>query len=101
LDGAANRLEWMTGTDPTNNFVPDGWGIGLTPSGDGVSVGFDRLANRAFEVQYATNLTGSAWRPLDVAGNEPIFVSTSRVDAVQDSDTNRNPAYYRVRVLEP
>lgn len=98
-DGAINRLESLTGTNPTNSL--DAWRISIVLSNDIPTLQFPQLANRAFEVQSATGLFGSPWTPLNVPGNAPFFSSSNRTANVPDSGTAGDTKYYRVRVFEP
>jgi hypothetical protein len=99
-DGAINELEYLTGTNPL--LAGDGWGILATASQQNVQIGFERIANRGFEVMWTTNISNAtSWRPLDVHGNEPVFSITNSVASIQDTLTNATARYYRVRVFEP
>ena len=98
-DGAHNRLESLTGTNPTNSL--DAWKISFVLSNDARVVQFPQIANRGFEVQIADGLFGSTWSPLTVPGNAPFFSSSNRNASVVDSTTPGDIRYYRVRVFEP
>jgi hypothetical protein len=64
-DGAINQLEYLTGSNPL--LRGDGWTISILPKVSSVEIGFPRLANRAFEVQWNTNLfNGRSWVSLDI-----------------------------------
>jgi uncharacterized repeat protein (TIGR03806 family) len=99
-DGAVNRLEWLTGTDPTNSL--DVWRVSVLLSNDTVAITFPRLANRGFEVQWAPSLSDARfWQFLDVPANGPFFSVASGQSVVLDTLTNSSAKYYRVRVYEP
>jgi len=98
-DGAANYLEYLTGTDPTNRASH--WNISLAVTGGVTSVNFLRSANRGFEVQSTTHLTTPvAWIPLDSTENAPFFSITNQPATVHDP-VRANTQFYRVRVFEP
>ena len=98
-DGAANYLEYLTGTVPTNSL--DAWAISVAASNAFAQISFPQIANRGFEVQVTTDLfTGAFWQPLDVPGNEPFFSAFSQTKTVSDPLTETNK-FYRVRVFEP
>jgi uncharacterized repeat protein (TIGR03806 family) len=98
-DGANNRLESLTGTNPTNAL--DAWKISFVLSNDVPMVQFPQLANRGFEVQSAAGLVGSTWTPLNVPANAPLFSVSNRNANVPDSGSSGDSRYYRVRVFEP
>jgi glucose/arabinose dehydrogenase len=99
-DGASNRLEFLTGTDPNN--PGDAWKVtSIRRDGDLAEIVFPRIANRGFEVQFATNLAPPiAWSILDRPDNRPFFAATNGTALVSDVITNET-RYYRVRVYEP
>ena len=99
-DRAVNYLEYLTGTDPLQSA--SNWRIGVQRTGTVAQVQFTQIANRAFEVQGTTNLfNAGSWSALDVTGNEPFFSITNRPALVNDSISNLNTKFYRVRVFEP
>jgi hypothetical protein len=100
-DGARNMLEFLTGTNP--NMAGDGWGIAAERTASGIDVVFERIANRYFEVQWATDLVtnASAWRALNVPENRPFASITNSTWRVPDSTTNGPARFYRARVYEP
>jgi uncharacterized repeat protein (TIGR03806 family) len=97
-DGADNYLEWLTGTEPDN---PDSvWRIDISMDGESVGIGFDRVADRGFEVQFKPGLVpGESWQALQVPSNQPSFGATTAPAVVTDSLTNSPARYYRVRVF--
>jgi uncharacterized repeat protein (TIGR03806 family) len=99
-DGANNELEYLTGSNPLQ--AGDGWGIHIGAADGAAEIDFTRIANRGFEVQWTTNISlSSSWQPLDVPGNEPLFGITNSHVRVQDTLTDAQSRYYRVRVFEP
>jgi hypothetical protein len=99
-DGAANELEFLTGTNPLR--ANDAWGIHMVTTDSDAVINFTRIANRGFEVQSTTSVSAhNSWQPLDVPGNEPTFGITNSPVTVQDSLTNAQTKYYRVRIFEP
>jgi uncharacterized repeat protein (TIGR03806 family) len=99
-DGASNELEYLTGTNPM--LASESWGIGFAATDQSAEIGFTRVANRGFEVQWTTNIfAGKSWQPLDVPANAPVFAITNSEVVVQDPMTNAAAKYYRVRVFEP
>ncbi|HSH14388.1 MAG TPA: PQQ-dependent sugar dehydrogenase [Verrucomicrobiae bacterium] len=97
-DGADNYLEWLTGTEHDN---PDSvWRIDINANDETVGIGFDRIAERGFEVQFKPDLApGESWQILDVPSNQPNFGSANAPAVVTDSLTNAPARYYRVRVF--
>jgi hypothetical protein len=100
-DGEVNYFEYLTGTDPLQ--FADFWSIDILSTNQGaVEITYPQTANRGFEVQYATNLTGSIfWSPLDVAGNQPFLSASNRTAMVEDIISTNAVRSYRVRVYEP
>jgi hypothetical protein len=99
-DGASNLLEFLTGTDPSR--AGDGWTIGLRITGMQPEISFSAIANRAFQVQWTTNLFNpDSWSSLDVPGNEPLFSITNSQRNVLDSSSQASTRFYRVQVSEP
>ena len=64
---------------------------------------FLRLANRAFEVQWSTNVSDAkSWVALDHADNRPFFSSTNGQTVIEDVIIMPSSArFYRVRINEP
>ena len=99
-DGANNQLEYLTGSNPLQ--AGDGWGIEIGAVNGAAAIDFTRIANRGFEIQWTTNISlSSSWQPLDVPGNEPVFGITNSQVRVQDTITDAQSKFYRVRVFEP
>src|SRR5262249_47653865 len=70
-DGAANYLEYLTGTDPLAGT--NAWRITIQQTDTNVGITFPQIANRGFEVQYLDQLLNPVpWMPLDVPGNKPF-----------------------------
>ncbi len=100
-DGAPNRLEWLTGTDPTN-AIPDGWSLGFADTEGCPTLVFDRVANTGFEVESTPRLTPAAWKPLDVPANAPFFSASNTLATIPiPCDLDASNLYFRVRVYEP
>jgi hypothetical protein len=71
-DGALNELEYLVGSSPL--LGGDAWKISIQPKASSVQILFPRLANRAFEVQFSTNLLDSgSWLVLDHPDNPHSF----------------------------
>lgn len=98
-DEAINRLEFVTGTNPTN--AADAWRISLDRSNGVPQVHFPQIANRGFEVQFATSLPSANWTALDVPENAPFFARSNRPASVPVTGFGTSPRYFRVRVFEP
>lgn len=99
-DGAANCLEYLTDTVPTN--AASAWGISLVRSNGSARMVIPQVANRAFEVQSTTNLlNGNAWSPLNLPANAPSFPASNRTAVVEDAIQPGATRYYRARVYEP
>ena len=99
-DGAMNRLEYVTGTNPL--LKGDQWEIQVAESGTQIEISFVRVANRGFQVEWTNNLfDAKSWRLLDVPGNEPQFLSTTTVATVRETPGDAQDRFYRVRVFEP
>jgi glucose/arabinose dehydrogenase len=98
-DGANNYLEFLMGTNPSQ--AGDAWTVGIHMAETGPEISFPRIANRAFEVQWTTNLSNlNSWSPLDVPGNAQLFSITNSQESL--SDLLAAPGkFYRVRVREP
>jgi uncharacterized repeat protein (TIGR03806 family) len=98
-DGLANFAEYLLGTNPKS--ATDNWAIRLSATGGTPQVGFLQIANRGFEVQFATDLRPPVvWRPLDVSANRPFMSASNFQATILDSLTNA-AKYYRVRIFEP
>jgi mono/diheme cytochrome c family protein len=95
-DGANNYYEFLTMTSPVTNTPL--WKIGVSTSGTSVSVTYLRLANRAFVVEYSTNL--SNWAPWDVPGNQPVFGASDQWTSLTGPLLS-SYQFFRVRILEP
>ncbi len=99
-DRAANYLEYLTGTIPTN--AASGWGVSITLSNGMTQVVIPQVANRAVEVQATTNiLNPDSWTALNQPDNAPFFPVSNRTTQVTEPATGTMPKYYRVRVYEP
>ena len=100
-DRANNALEWLTRTDPTNSI--ELWsGLEAQRSNDWLHIGYSRIANRGFEVQYHTNISSTGgWRFLNVPENRPYYGATTQPATVSDATTNGPTKFYRMRVYEP
>lgn len=99
-DNAANYLEYLTGTNPTNSA--SGWGISMIVSNNTPVVVIPQIANRAFEVQFTTNLFNSnSWSVLNIPENAPSYPISNRTATVPEPLQLGNPRYYRARVFEP
>ncbi|MCL4788884.1 MAG: PQQ-dependent sugar dehydrogenase [Verrucomicrobia bacterium] len=99
-DGANNRLESLTGTNPTN--AASAWAISISLGNDLPVIEFPQIANRGFEVQSTTDVANpNSWSPVDEPANRPFFSATDRTAAVPDTRAAETNRFYRVRVFEP
>ena len=99
-DGAVNQLEYLVGSNPL--VRGDAWKIGIQPKTSSVQIRYPCLANRAFEVQWTTNLQDpKSWIPLDHPYNRPFFSSTNSPALIEDVITPSSARFYRVRIYEP
>jgi glucose/arabinose dehydrogenase len=97
-DGSINFEEYLLGTNP---HVADAWRISIQAGSDSAQIGFPQIANRGFQIEFATNLQAPIfWRPLDISGNRPLISASNFSAAIFDGMTN-TPKFYRVRVYEP
>jgi len=99
-DGAINQLEYLVGNNP---LLPgDAWRIGIQPGASSARILFPRLANRAFEVQWTTNLQdATSWVAWDQADNAPFFSSTNGQTMIADLNTAASARFYKVRIYPP
>jgi len=100
-DGAVNRLEWLTRTQPTNHL--DAWGVDELEIFGGIPMlAFDRVGGAGFDAQVSTNLISGNWMSIDTPENQPVFSAGTVPTAIPDHDgTNDVERFYRVRVYEP
>lgn len=93
-DGISNHDEFLAGTLPTNgaSFLR----LGLTRSGDQVSIGFDIPANRSVRVQSSANLQD--WSLWDVPGNDGVSLPAGP-HAIQGSSTD-TAHFFRLLIEE-
>ncbi len=99
-DGVKNSVEYLTGTDPLAGG--DAWEIRVRQYGNAVEISFPQIANRGFQVEWASSLASPiSWQPLDVPGNRPFFPSSNTIATVTDIITDTPFRSYRVRVFEP
>src|SRR5262249_2983712 len=92
-DGASNALEYLTGTDPL--LAGDTWSIGISKTDLNAVIGFTRIANRGFEVQWTSDIANSnSWQPLDLPANAPLFTATNSPVSLQDPLTNAGTRFY-------
>jgi hypothetical protein len=99
-DGARNRLEYFTGTNPTNAL--DFWSMGIERSEGQVSIVYTQKPNYGFEVQWTTNILNPAfWRLLNTPANRPNISGQTQARSVPDIVEPVLMKNYRVRVFEP
>ncbi|MDX1952326.1 MAG: PQQ-dependent sugar dehydrogenase [Verrucomicrobiota bacterium] len=98
-DGANNYLEFLTGTDP--EMAGEIWKPEAMLTEGGLQIQFNQLSNRAFILEYTTNITNPQWTPVQVPENTPIFAATNVVHTVTEPLTNAPAQFYRVRIIEP
>jgi mono/diheme cytochrome c family protein len=99
-DGAPNRLEWLTGTDPESEL--DSWNLSIRPLEHGVELMFSTIANRGFDLQWTSEPRNPRdWQSLNSPQNRLHFSSSPGWTVLRDVTTNEPARYYRVRVQEP
>ncbi|MBL9136421.1 MAG: PQQ-dependent sugar dehydrogenase [Verrucomicrobiales bacterium] len=98
-DGAANHLEYLTGTDPRD--PAEVWSVRIDRDPTGVRLRYPHLANRGFVVEWTASLgMATSWQPLAVPENR--FRIAAETFAAEIAQPAVNEArYYRVRVFEP
>ena len=97
---ATNLLAYLTGTNPLR--ASDYWSIGIGNAATQPEISFLDIANRAFQVQWTTNLPNpNSWQPLDVPGNAPLFSITNSQGSVSDPSAAASSKFYHVQVIEP
>ncbi len=98
-DGAANELEYLTGTDPTDAGAA--WQPTLRTTTTGLSLEFAHLANRRFLVETTDTLARpDSWQALDVPGNQFQVAAADFTASIPIPATDAR-RFYRVRVMEP
>jgi len=102
-DGVNNIGEFLLDTDPLDPLQRwDGGSLDFQGAGGIPQITFDRIANRAYTVQFTDDLAGP-WQFLDVPGNELRFGSTA--GGVMLLDTSPPPTegrrFYRLLLSEP
>ena len=99
-DGASNSDEYVAGTSPLN--ASDVWRINARTTNDQSLLEFVQPANRAFQIQWITNLaTPVLWNFLDAPENRPTYPSAPRSRSVAEPLTNAPFKFYRVRLNAP
>lgn len=97
-DGAADYLEFLTGTNPTT--AGDTWRPEVVRTETGLSLRLAHPANVALKVEGATDLSLLNWQPLDAPGNEPRFLANESILEVPLPTTGAFQLY-RVSLLVP
>jgi len=96
-DGFPNYSEYVARTQPLNSN--DVWRVGMRSSNGQARLDFVQPANRAFEVQWATNLaTPTLWNFYDRPENRPTYPSLPASVSIGDSITNAPFKFYRVKL---
>jgi uncharacterized repeat protein (TIGR03806 family) len=99
-DGAVNQLEYLVGSNPL--VTGDAWRFNIQGVASSVRISFARLANRAFDLQWTTNLFYTTpWVSLDHPDNRPFFAATNSETIIEDSILPSTPRFYRVRIYDP
>jgi uncharacterized repeat protein (TIGR03806 family) len=99
-DGAINQLEYLIGSNPL--LPSDALKMSTQLKAASVQIIFPRLANRAYEVQWSTNLSdANSWVVLDHPDNRPFFSSTNAQTIMEDAITGSSVRFYRVRIFPP
>ena len=101
-DGAKNYLEYLTSTDPL--LSASGWGLAIASgTSNTVNISWEQPANRALELQSATDLTAApaAWQFFDAPLNQPFYPASNRTQQVTLPAAATNSLFFRARVSEP
>ncbi len=99
-DGDANYQEYLAGTDPT--LASDAWRISLSQSGDQVRLNFLQPANRAFALEWATNINPPVlWQVLNPPLRPPTYPAQPVPVTFDDAITNAPFKMYRVKLTPP
>lgn len=98
-DFAVNYLEYLTGTQPTNET--DVWnGPQLALTNQSVAFQFIRPARVGADIQRAASLSAPEWISLEEAVNTRVF-SAAPAEVYHLEDPSVTSAYYRIRIIEP
>ncbi|HUR45069.1 MAG TPA: PQQ-dependent sugar dehydrogenase [Candidatus Saccharimonadales bacterium] len=98
-DGAPNYSEYIAGTSPLD--ASDAWHASIISSNGVPVLSITQPANRAFEIQEASNLGSlSVWHFLDLPGNRPFYPSVARQLEVPLQPTN-GQSFYRLKLSPP
>jgi len=99
-DGASNYDEYLAGTDP--QLASDAWRISLGRSGEQVSLNFLQPPNRAYEIQWATNIDSPVlWQNLQPPLSPPYYPAAPTSVVFSDTITNASFKMYRVKLSAP
>jgi hypothetical protein len=93
-DGSPDQDEYVAGTDPVDAqsvFAINGAGM---VSGNQVKIRWNSVADRAYTVQFSTNLLSGTWMPVI----ENITAMTSKMAVTSSASTVEG--FYRVRVQQ-
>jgi glucose/arabinose dehydrogenase len=98
-DGAQNRLEYLTRTDPFN--PAEAWAANVRRSADRVLIQYPHLANLRFLVEHNTDLADpDGWQVLDSPANR-FFISAESFLAELTELPESDARFYRIRIIPP
>ena len=99
-DRAANYLEYLAGTDPLTPTA--GWQLGIASGASNtVNILWEQPANRAVELQRATNLANPQWQFVDSPTNQPAYPASSLMRQIQVPAETTNQQFFRARISAP
>ena len=99
-DGASNYDEYLAGTSPV--LASDAWRISLGRSGAQARLNFIQPPNRAYEIQWATNIDPPVlWQFLTPPLSPPTYPAAPTSVVFDDTITNAPFKMYRVKLTPP
>jgi mono/diheme cytochrome c family protein len=98
-DAVSLVSSWIDSGAWTNFTAPPN--VSIAATNGGTAIRFIQPANRAFRVEFATNLAIPVpWQFLDVPQNRPFYPATANAVSIIDS-TSSSQKFYRVRLSTP
>jgi glucose/arabinose dehydrogenase/mono/diheme cytochrome c family protein len=99
-DGASNLAEYIAGTNPLNSN--EVWRVSIGSSNGQARINFVQPANRAFEIQWATNLGApTLWHFDHRPENRPSYPTLPAAISMGEPITNAPFKFYRVKLSQP